>query len=90
MPACNIVVAAVCRKVWGPMLPTLARRASRRNARRMGLGSTIGGACAVIVGDTSLRIGLGFQMAAANMKLRVGVFRDEPSAHKWLAPGTAE
>ena len=51
------------------------------------LGSKIDSACAVVVGDTSLRIGLSFQMAAANMKVRVGVFRDEESARAWLVPG---
>jgi hypothetical protein len=50
------------------------------------LSPKIGLACAVIVKDKSLRIGLGLQLIAGKMNFRVGVFRDEKGARSWLAP----
>jgi len=48
------------------------------------LGKRIALACAVIVGNTSLRFGLSLQLAAGNMNFRVAVFHDEASARSWL------
>lgn len=54
------------------------------------LGGKIGIACAVIVRDATQPVALSFQLVAANMNFRVGVFRDEESARKWLAPYSDE
>jgi hypothetical protein len=51
------------------------------------LGAKIGTACAVVVGDTSLRFGLSLQMVAGNMNFRIAVFNDEVSARNWLQGG---
>lgn len=51
------------------------------------LAGKVGGACAVLVGDTSLRTGLNVQLAAGSMNFRVGVFHGEAAARKWLVPG---
>jgi len=51
------------------------------------VASKVGASCAVLVGDTSLRIGLGLQLFAGNTNYRVGVFHGEAAARKWLAPG---
>ena len=50
------------------------------------LGSKLGTAFAVIVADTSLRVGLGFQSVAGTTSFRVGVFNDEERARRWLTP----
>jgi hypothetical protein len=50
------------------------------------LTEKIGVACAIIVQDKSLRIGLGFQLIAGKMNFRVGVFRDDATARRWIAP----
>jgi len=54
------------------------------------LGGKVGPSCAMLVGDVSLRIGLSFQLVAANMNFRVGVFHDESAAREWLSPGLEE
>lgn len=59
---------------------------SRVQALLVTLGAKLDSACAVMVRDASLRFGLNFQMAAANMNFRVGVFHDEAAARKWLTP----
>ncbi len=51
------------------------------------LAGKVGVACAVLVGDTSLRIGLNVQLVAGNMNYRVGVFHGETAARKWLVAG---
>lgn len=51
------------------------------------LASNVGVTCAVLVGDTSLRVGMGLQLVAGNSNFRVGVFHGEAAARKWLAPG---
>ena len=51
-----------------------------------GVGPKFGNACAVVVSETSLPVGLSFRMVAANMNVRVGVFRDEAGARSWLMP----
>jgi hypothetical protein len=48
------------------------------------LGKRIALACAVIVGNTTLRFGLSLQLVAGNMNFRVAVFHDEKSARSWL------
>jgi len=50
------------------------------------LGRKIGILCAVLVGDTSLRVGMGLQLVAGNANFRTGVFHSEAAARKWLAP----
>lgn len=50
-----------------------------------GLRDKLGVACAVVVGDGSLRVGLGLQLIAGDWNFRVGVFRTETSARSWLA-----
>ena len=54
-----------------------------------GLSAKIGTSCAIIVGDASKRVGFDFQLLAADLHFRVGVFRDEAGARKWLAPGAS-
>jgi len=66
---------------------TQAELESRVRAMVEALAPKIGVASAVLVGDSSLRIGLGLQLVAGNLNFRVGVFHDEASARKWLAPG---
>jgi len=66
---------------------THAELESRVHAMVEALAPKIGVASAVLVGDSSLRIGLGLQLVAGNMNFRVGVFHDETSARQWLAPG---
>ncbi|HET9343572.1 MAG TPA: hypothetical protein VFO25_11730 [Candidatus Eremiobacteraceae bacterium] len=66
---------------------TQAELESRVRSMVEALAPKIGVASAVLVGDASLRIGLGLQLVAGNMNFRVGVFHDEASARKWLAPG---
>lgn len=68
---------------------TQAELEARVRAMVEALASKIGVASAVLVGDSSLRIGLGLQLVAGNMNFRVGVFHDEASARKWLAPGAS-
>lgn len=67
--------------------PTQAELQDRVRAMLEALAGKVGAACAVLVGDTSLRIGLNVQLAAGNMNFRVGVFHGEAAARKWLAPG---
>jgi len=50
------------------------------------LAGKVAPACAVLVGDTSLRIGLNAQLVAGSMNFRVAVFHGEAAARKWLAP----
>jgi len=44
----------------------------------------VGGRCAVLVGSTSLRVGLGFQLFAGTLNFRVSIFKEEASAREWL------
>lgn len=59
----------------------------RLRAMLESLAGKVGVACAVLVGDTSLRIGLSVQLVARNMNYRVGVFHGEAAARKWLDGG---
>lgn len=68
---------------------TQAELQDRVRAMIEALASKVGVICAVLVGDTSLRIGMGLQLIAGNMNFRVGVFHNEAAARKWLAPGAS-
>ena len=63
---------------------TQAELQDRVRAMIESVANKVGAACAVLVGDTSLRIGLGLQLFAGNMNYRVGVFHGEAAARKWL------
>ena len=65
-------------------LLTQAELQDRVRAMLEALATKVGPVCAVLVGDTSLRIGMGLQLIAGNLNFRVGVFHGEVAARKWL------
>jgi hypothetical protein len=49
------------------------------------LGPKIARPFAVVVRDTSMRLGLGLKLAAGNMEFLVAIFHEEETARRWLS-----